>query len=541
MGHSIQRMKLLGSTLLFLQAVAADAKGSDYYLYDYKVDELGNKKEKTAKKERSKRLMDPTVTQNCRALDGSRGAEKNKKEKRPAWEKIVGGWDIKNEHDWPWLVSFGRQCEGWNGPTCNGKFTPLEGGKGTGHICGGSLIWDGQYVVTAAHCLDDDMGKGEVAHWYVEHMEVLYGSADLNNADAVLIESAIIHPDFNPGNLSNDIALIKLKENAVTRPGSKAKPVCIPSKNYNIDNDFPTDNTAFAAGWGYTHEEGHRTTVVAKEVLLPLVEDDKCYQAFLDAESLQEWVSEGKVHHNLGTSTAICAGYPKGLDQWGNQADACQGDSGGPLVRKHPQAGYELVGLVSWGYGCARTYGVFTQVGTFGNWLQQSKAKLDRCDSHKDCIDMKKINGKKESDASKETSGRMTCAGHVLSDDEIARGCFCKKPKKPMTCPDFQEPNGGGSNQMDQPSVLPSGCGMTPQQEADGCTCKKGKVKCKKNKNKNPSGTAGGVSGGMPTSGGGTTTCFGTCQCQPGKKKQKVLSCSPCPSNCKCGKKIKCK
>ena len=55
-----------GSTLLFLQAVAADAKGSDYYLYDYEVDELGNKKEKTAKKERSKRLMDPTVTQNCR-------------------------------------------------------------------------------------------------------------------------------------------------------------------------------------------------------------------------------------------------------------------------------------------------------------------------------------------------------------------------------------------------------------------------------------------------------------------------------------------
>lgn len=58
--------RLSGSTLLFLQAVAADAKGSDYYLYDYEVDELGNKKEKTAKKERSKRLMDPTVTQNCR-------------------------------------------------------------------------------------------------------------------------------------------------------------------------------------------------------------------------------------------------------------------------------------------------------------------------------------------------------------------------------------------------------------------------------------------------------------------------------------------
>ena len=55
------------------------------------------------------------------------------------------------------------------------------------------------------------MGKGEVAHWYVEHMEVLYGSADLNNADAVLIESAIIHPGFSPDNLTNDIALIKVR------------------------------------------------------------------------------------------------------------------------------------------------------------------------------------------------------------------------------------------------------------------------------------------------------------------------------------------
>ena len=51
------------------------------------------------------------------------------------------------------------------------------------------------------------------------------------------------------------------------------------------------------------------------------------------------------MHHNLGTSTAICAGYPKGLNEQGNKTDACQGDSGGPLVRKHPQAGYELVGL----------------------------------------------------------------------------------------------------------------------------------------------------------------------------------------------------
>ena len=45
--------------------------------------------------------MDPNVTQDCSKLGSSRRV-KDKKEKRPAWEKIVGGWQIENEHDWPW-------------------------------------------------------------------------------------------------------------------------------------------------------------------------------------------------------------------------------------------------------------------------------------------------------------------------------------------------------------------------------------------------------------------------------------------------------
>jgi len=43
-------------------------------------------------------------------------------------------------------------------------------------------------------------------------------------------------------------------------------------------------------------------------------------------------------------------------------ADACQGDSGGPLVRKVDGIGYSLIGVTSWGYGCATSYGVYTQV-----------------------------------------------------------------------------------------------------------------------------------------------------------------------------------
>ena len=55
--------------------------------------------------------------------------------------------------------------------------------------------------------------------------------------------------------------------------------------------------------------------------------------------------------------------------------DSCQGDSGGPLVTKGAgvDTGYSLIGIVSWGYGCAapNLYGVYAEFSQFLPWVAE--------------------------------------------------------------------------------------------------------------------------------------------------------------------------
>ena len=60
----------------------------------------------------------------------------------------------------------------------------------------------------------------------------------------------------------------------------------------------------------------------------------------------------------------------EGLAQGGK--DACQGDSGGPLVTRSPSdLGYSLIGVTSFGEGCAapNKYGVYTEVSYYLDWI----------------------------------------------------------------------------------------------------------------------------------------------------------------------------
>ncbi|WP_371977829.1 trypsin-like serine protease [Enterovibrio norvegicus] len=201
-------------------------------------------------------------------------------------------------------------------------------------FCGASYIGDG-YVLTAAHCVDNDAPN---------HIAVKIGGIRYNGTDGVRVnvEQIFIHPDFNTRTLANDIALLKL-----TNVPSGVQPVDIAAgsvSQYAVEGD-----TLTVAGLGRTSEGGSSPTVL-QEVDVPLVSDAVCRQS-------------GGNYANVG-SVSFCAGIPAG------GIDSCQGDSGGPLVIN--QAGQiTQLGIVSWGIGCARPgkYGVYSDIAALRRFV----------------------------------------------------------------------------------------------------------------------------------------------------------------------------
>lgn len=206
-----------------------------------------------------------------------------------------------------------------------------------GQFCGGSLL-DATHVATAAHCVELPAGQGGSS--YPGDIKVFAGHDDLfqsGQAQVVDVVKISFPPTWSPSTNRNDVAVLELA-NAITDPQAATVPLA------------GTGESALAgpgaellvSGWGNRSTSGDDYPNVLHAVDVVGVSDASC---------------NGPSSYNGGIdpSVMVCAARPG--------KDSCQGDSGGPLVSGSVGA-YKLVGIVSFGTGCALAAfpGVYTKI-----------------------------------------------------------------------------------------------------------------------------------------------------------------------------------
>ncbi|XP_010793417.1 transmembrane protease serine 4-like isoform X2 [Notothenia coriiceps] len=229
-------------------------------------------------------------------------------------DRVVGGSDAFIE-DWPWQVSL------------------QQGGQ---HSCGGSLV-SPRWVITAAHCFTGS--KKELSRW-----RVVSGRTYIGTLGGSYVDRIILNANYDPARNDYDIAMMRLS--SPISVGVSRKPVCLPPKAFSL----PSQASMSVTGWGYLEEKG-KVSPTLQKASIPLIERRKC--------------ASPKVYGSSITQRMICAGFLDG------GVDACQGDSGGPLVY-FTSSQWHLVGVVSWGVGCARERkpGVYSNVEEMLNWIR---------------------------------------------------------------------------------------------------------------------------------------------------------------------------
>ncbi|KAG6447843.1 trypsin beta [Manduca sexta] len=198
-------------------------------------------------------------------------------------------------------------------------------------ICGGSVITD-IWLLTAAHCL---------LRAKASELSVRLGSSwKTHGGEMYDVKECSVHPRYVSKTKTNDVGLIRLY--SPLRFSARVLPIRLVARGERL----PANEPAIVSGWGKLKEGGPSATYLQSSTIKTIAMK-LCRRSGLDRKAIDP-------------TSMFCAGS---FSQ--STPDACQGDSGGPITDKGV-----LIGVVSWGLGCARGNfpGVYTRLANPVIW-----------------------------------------------------------------------------------------------------------------------------------------------------------------------------